>query len=265
MQEKTHIVDERQAGAASVCNPLLDGKCPAPDKLVYRDDSTLIYCGDMRELLPELGNVGHVITDAPFAIKDKPLGARKKLRGGNTWHETSEWDKEFKPEWCQAACGAASVIAWFGSWKRRQDVEAAMKHPLRQEIIWAKDIQVTPPAPLACMRDERIWIFSEKAFKPRTFETTVWDEPVIPTWKYKHHKNEKPLALMKRLIRFLTDEGDLICDPFMGSGTTLKAAKELGRRAIGIDINRRYCEIAATRLSQVTKAIPGQGQMAFAV
>lgn len=59
-----------------------------------------------------------------------------------------------------------------------------------------------------------------------------------------------PLELPKRCIAATTDLGDVVLDPFMGSGTTLRAAKDLGRKAIGIEIEERYCEIAAKRLAQ---------------
>ena len=64
------------------------------------------------------------------------------------------------------------------------------------------------------------------------------------------HPCPKPIGQWKWLVNRVTLEGQLICDPFMGSGTTLRAAKDLGRRAIGIEIEEKYCEIAAKRLSQ---------------
>ena len=62
------------------------------------------------------------------------------------------------------------------------------------------------------------------------------------------HPNEKPVSLMRYLLT--KHDGEIILDPFMGSGTTLRAAKDLGRRAIGIEIEERYAEIAAKRLAQ---------------
>jgi site-specific DNA-methyltransferase (adenine-specific) len=64
------------------------------------------------------------------------------------------------------------------------------------------------------------------------------------------HPTAKPLPLMLELLQAFTDPGDLILDPFIGSGTTLRAAKELGRRAIGIEIEKRYCDYAVDRLRQ---------------
>jgi len=68
--------------------------------------------------------------------------------------------------------------------------------------------------------------------------------------RYRQHPNEKPLDLPGQFVALTTQEGELVLDPFMGSGTTLVAAKNLGRKAIGIEIEERYCEIAAKRLAQ---------------
>ncbi len=64
------------------------------------------------------------------------------------------------------------------------------------------------------------------------------------------HPTQKPVSLMRYLIERSTLPGEIVIDPFMGSGTTLRAAKDLGRKAIGIEIKERYCEIAARCLSQ---------------
>ena len=64
------------------------------------------------------------------------------------------------------------------------------------------------------------------------------------------HPTQNPVALMEYLIETYTNESDLILDPFMGSGTTLVAAKKLGRKAVGIEISEKYCQIAKERLKQ---------------
>lgn len=216
----------------------------------YEHGGVTIYHGDCREVLPGI-TADVVVTDPPFGINDAAMLdlPGRGGRGNNTWHPPSDWDASIDPAWAPLISTAAPVVAWFGHWRKRGEVEAVMPHALRAEIVWHKDTHVGPPCPVA-MRDERIWLFSSAGIKGRHFETSVWSEPIIPTWAHKHHKNEKPVALMKRLVRFLSDHGGLVLDPFMGSGTTLRAAKDLGRRAIGIEIEERYCEIAAKRLAQ---------------
>lgn len=66
----------------------------------------------------------------------------------------------------------------------------------------------------------------------------------------RNHPNEKPLEVMNRLCCLLTEPGQKILDCYMGSGTTLVAAQQLGRQAVGIDITEKYCEIAVKRLRQ---------------
>lgn len=209
----------------------------------------VLMLGDCREILPTLGRFDACVTDPPFGISDAPM---KDLpgrggRGNNTYHAASEWDKSLDPDWCKAACAAADVVAWFGHWRKRAEIEAAMPLPLRSEIIWAKDTHVGPPCPVA-MRDERIWLFSDAGIKGATFETSVWDQAIIPTWSHKHHKNEKPVALMSRLIRFLGPQS--VIDPFMGSGSTGVACVNLDRKFTGIEREAEHFDTACRRIEE---------------
>jgi site-specific DNA-methyltransferase (adenine-specific) len=214
-------------------------------------DATL-YLGDCLEVLPTLGRVDAVITDPPYGIADAPLDvSRVGVRPGktNTWHPKSDWDKSLNPAW-GVVCELSGVVVWFGQWRKREEVASFMRHPLRTEIIWAKDCHMGPPSPVA-PRDERIWVFAAEGIKPATFETSVWDQPVIPTWSFKHHKNEKPVPLMARLIKWTGAQS--VCDPFMGSGTTGVAAIQLGRKFIGIELDPGYFDIACKRIEEAWK------------
>ena len=75
----------------------------------------------------------------------------------------------------------------------------------------------------------------------------IFRTPPVPN---EFHPTTKPVSLPGWFVKLTTNPGDLVLDPFLGSGTTLVAAKAEGRRAIGIEIEERYCEVAARRLSQ---------------
>lgn len=81
---------------------------------------------------------------------------------------------------------------------------------------------------------------------------TYYKHPIGGGSKDTNHPTKKPIGLIKRFIMVSSNEGDLILDPFAGSGTTLIACNDLNRRCIGIEINSKYCDIAIKRLSQLT-------------
>ena len=81
--------------------------------------------------------------------------------------------------------------------------------------------------------------------------TDVWDFATVPPYAGKH-PCEKPLSMLTHMIETTSRPGDTILDPFAGSGSTLRAAKDLGRRAVGIEQDERYCEWIANRLAQDT-------------
>lgn len=234
--------------------------CPTaqarPVSRVERIGLATLYLGDCRDILPTLGKVDAVVTDPPYGISDTPLAGRRTGRKGqiNDWHPPSDWDHSINPEWPPLCAAVAPVVAWFGHWRKRGEIEAAMPFPIRAEIIWAKDTHVGPPCPVA-MRDERIWLFSDQGIKGARFETSVWDVPIIPTWSFKHHKNEKPVPLMKRLLAFLDPTTSL--DPFMGSGTTGVAAVQMGRQFVGIEQDEGHFASACKRIEDAQR----QGDM----
>lgn len=86
--------------------------------------------------------------------------------------------------------------------------------------------------------------------KPAAPVTAISDVFMVAGTRNEQHPTEKPEALMRAMMAPFTVERGIVLDPFMGSGTTLRAAKDLGRKAVGIEIEEKYCEIAARRMSQ---------------
>lgn len=124
---------------------------------------------------------------------------------------------------------------------------------LRQEIVWDRSMAMAFNARMFAPSDERLlWLVKSSNHKwaqDAARWKSVWQiSPLLADGD--NHPCPFPDELPKRCIFATTEPGDLVLDPFMGSGTTLRAAKDLGRKAIGIEIEERYCEIAAKRLAQ---------------
>jgi site-specific DNA-methyltransferase (adenine-specific) len=94
------------------------------------------------------------------------------------------------------------------------------------------------------------WTWNSGGYTVNVLEGPIVAGFACANGQTREHPTQKPLWLMARLIEQHTNEGDLILDPFAGSGTTAVAAKRMGRRAVVIEQDESYCEIAAKRLAQ---------------
>jgi site-specific DNA-methyltransferase (adenine-specific) len=107
------------------------------------------------------------------------------------------------------------------------------------------------------MNSEAILVFSRNgASWPKSVRFHS-DTYLVSPWGKNGHPNFKPPNVIVDLAQHLSTDKSVILDPFMGSGTTLRAAKDLRRRAIGIEIEERYCETAAKRLEQEVLSFAG--------
>ena len=230
-------------------------------KPYYERDGIVIYHGDCREVLPTLGPVDHVITDPPYEAEAHTKGRRGNTArdGDAAYFATRELDFEGISEelrqfsggemarlasgWCLVFCQVEAAMLWR---------EALSPARYMRTQIWRKvnaPCQFTGDRP--GMGYESIvtsWAGEGRSRWNGGGAHGVYDH--IITRHESGHMTEKPLSLMRELVSLFTDPGETILDPFMGSGTTLRAAKDLGRKAIGIELEEKWCEVAAKRLAQ---------------
>ena len=222
--------------------------------LYYSDDNVLLFHGDCREIPDWL--VGEVlITDPPYGTNftsGNPKGGygRRQNAAGNSRHASTrnvgvegftianDSDTEVR-DWALAAWDNRGPALVFGS-PRMPDPPGAWA----DRLVWDKKRPGMNGGPWR-YRHESIYV--TEGFV-RTDNAAV---SIIEAWPDQaDHIHAKPLGLMLRLVAAAPK--DVIADPFAGSGSTLVAAKQLGRQAIGIEIDEQYCEIAAKRLAQDT-------------
>ena len=213
-------------------------------KPYYQDDYVTIYHGDCREILPELPKVDLVLTDPPYGI-DIALSGQVggSVLASNTQHIASDWDSDrlsTKEVGLLLAAGDAQMI--FGG-----NYIADLLPPSACWLVWNKRGNLPSNNFADC---ELIWT---SLSKPVRLYTYLWQGMLQGDMKNKEwhfHPTQKPVSLMKWCILQAGESVSTIIDPFMGGGSTIRAALDLGRKCTGIEIEERYCEIAAKRCSQ---------------
>jgi site-specific DNA-methyltransferase (adenine-specific) len=220
----------------STCPPF---KKQCSVKPYYRDNAVTIYHGDCREIVPQLGKFDLLLTDPPYGIN----AARHRKCQKNGWRdygskEESAWDN--KPASTEDLLAFSSACRFSTVWGGNYFALP----PRMGWFVWDKgqrDFDLAD-CELAWTSENRAARIIELSRAEATFS-----EP-------RQHPTQKPVRLMIWCISKF-DEAQTILDPFMGSGTTLRAAKDLGRKAVGIEIEERYCEIAAKRMAQEVLAL----------
>jgi len=196
-------------------------------KPYYEDGACTIYHGDCREVLPTLDKVDLVLTDPPYGIGSLMQG------GTDTGHwgalsQVNPWDME-TPSLDLILEMPAILIIWGGNYF---DLP-----PCRGVLAWRKLNAVPTQADF------------EMAWTTLDMPAKMFSHNSGAAMDRHGHPTEKPTGLMRWCMGFAPD-AQTVLDPFMGSGTTLRAAKDLGRKAIGIELEEKYCEIAVKRLQQ---------------
>ncbi len=202
----------------------------------YDDGQITIYHGDCRDILPtiEAGSIDLVLTDPPYGIGRDGMRESTSSHGGRKAYEFLGWD-DAPPE---------------------QEVFDLIFNVSKNQIIWGANYftRYLPPSMgwlfwdkgqrIAGSDGELAFTSFQRAFRVFTLNRVAiqMDGAVHPT--------QKPEQLIRWCIANASKPGDLILDPFGGSGTTARAAKDMGRRCILIELEEKYCEIAVRRLQQ---------------
>ncbi|MCR4340746.1 MAG: site-specific DNA-methyltransferase [Gemmatimonadaceae bacterium] len=243
-------------------------------KPYFERDGITIYHADARDVLPALGDssVDLLLTDPPYGHRnnDDDLASRREAALGlvksgeaalgasrpiaNDGPEANELVRWLFAEarrvlvpgaCCCCCCGGGGPDPQFARWSLWLDELLGFK----QMVIWDKGglgmgwhyrrsyetVLVGEKPGAAC-----------KWYGGLTTSNVVRISKIIP--RAHEHPTTKPVALMEHFIRIHSQEGELVLDPFMGAGTTLVAARKLGRRAVGVELEERWCEDAAARL-----------------
>ena len=201
-------------------------------KAYYQDDAVTIYHGDCREIVPTLGKFDLLLTDPPYGLED--WNNRGNNAGGpfDSEKETASWDKMPDASLVEIIISvSAKCIIWGGNYL------GDFLGRTKQMLVWDKGIRG-----MHFNDCEIAWC---NGFKEAS---RVFNYSAARNNK-KQHPTQKPLPLMTWCIS-LAGDVQTILDPFAGSCTTGRAAKDLGRKCVCIEKEEKYCEIGAKRMGQ---------------
>jgi site-specific DNA-methyltransferase (adenine-specific) len=222
---------------------------PATPAPYYADELVTLYHGDCREVLPGLPAADVLITDPPYAsaAATATTGWAKQKWGGN-WGDMSLVTLMAEMTLGAVKLHAEHEVYWFADHLSYAALIPVFfrRYPVVQSIIWDRDMLGMG----AYYRKQTEFILycrtrNAAAFPSKTARDLI---RIKPDYSEREHPAQKPVRLVLELLA--NSAAGIVIDPYAGAGTTLVAAKQLGRRVIGIEIEERYCEAAARRLSQ---------------
>jgi len=217
-----------------------------------------ILKGDCIKGLSQIPNksINLILTDPPYNVSMKSNFHTMGRKGV----DFGEWDKDFDQiGWLDLACnkvkkGGSVVI--FNDYKNigtMKDVLENKGFVIKEMLIWRKSnpmprnrdrLYVTSIEVALWAVKGKGWVFNRQR---DTYENAIFEYPIVHHSK-RIHPTEKPLGLIKELVAIHSNEGDLILDPFIGSGTTGVAAQELSRNYLGFELDEEYFKLASERL-----------------
>lgn len=215
----------------------------------YADDLVTLYHCDCDDLFLEWSAADVMVTDPPYGIAYRSNAMRVNMPRsieGDLDTTVRDWAINMWLDSRRDDLGHPTAALVFGTWRAPRPTET------RQVLIWdtkgalgmgAMDLPWKPS-------HQEIYVLGKGFHGPRTTDVLTVAPVQAMASNGRQHPHEKPVSLMGALIRKCPPGA--VADPFAGSGSTLVAAKAEGRRAIGVEIDERYCEIAARRLAQDT-------------
>jgi len=230
------------------------------------DITRAVVQDDFRDFMRRMpdGAADLLLTDPPYTIS-RGSGFRRVGANGVKRFAVSmdfgEWDHaridlpQLSRQAYRVLRGGGSAIVFYDIWKITPLCDAMRAAGFKQMrlIHWEK----TNPVPLNSKRNylsnsREIAVLGVKRGKPTfhgAYDNGVYRHPIPRQHGGRLHPTQKPLALFRQLIEKHSNRGDLVVDPFLGSGTTAVAARALGRRFAGCDADARYVEVARRRLT----------------
>lgn len=229
----------------------------------YDEDGITIYCGDCRDVLPDLAlSQTIVIADPPYdeqthaGARSLELESRRRASDGrrgiaavgviaidfapaDVTFTSALWN--YAARWCVVFCS----LEMLGEYRRLSGaawVRGGFWHRPDGAPQITGDRPGQPGEGLAILHRPGRKRWNGGGHHAFFEHCTVKRDRVHPT--------QKPESLMRELVNLFSEPDETIFDPFIGSGTTLVAAKRLGRKAIGIELEEKYCAIAVERLRQ---------------
>jgi DNA modification methylase len=216
----------------------------------YDEDGITIYHGDALDVLPTLSGADLVVTDPPYFQPAKHYVPARGVAEVRTLGDTSVLLYAYKA-WAAALAAATEDLAPLYLFCDGQSYpityQAFYSLGRVRPLIWDK---VTSYNGYTWRHQHELiaWIERPGSERIPTGDGDILRCRAVPVAK-RDHPAQKPLELVQQLVN-KHEPAALVLDPFCGGGTTLLAAQALGRRAIGVEIEERYCEIAARRLAQ---------------